>query len=135
MSRSPNRVLGVFFGGVYLLIGLLGFTVTGSVDFFATDGGLLAGILEVNIFRNVTHLVIGSALLLAGLSNIPAARTVNLTVGGLFLLLGLAGLFLVGSPFNYLAVNSAGNVLLFASAVVLLAVGLGAEKGVRATSV
>ena len=132
MTRSPNRILAVIFGAGYILVGLLGFAVTGSIDFFATDGGLLFGIFEVNNFHNVAHLLIGSALLIAGLTTIPAARAVNMTVGAAYLLLGLAGFFLIDSPFNHLAINTADNVLHFASAAVLLAVGVGAERGVRA---
>jgi len=133
MSKSPNRLLGVVFGAVYVLVGILGFTVTSGVGFFSTSGGLLLGLFEVNIFHNVAHLLIGAALLIAGLSSIPAARAVNTTVGAAYLLLGVVGLFLVGSEFNILAINAADNVLHFASAAVLLGVGLGAEKGVKAT--
>jgi hypothetical protein len=135
MTKSPNRLLGVVFGAVYVLIGILGFTVTAGVGFFATDGGLLLGIFEVNIFHNIAHLLIGAALLLAGLSNVSAAKTVNSIVGAAYLLLGLAGLFLVGTAFNILALNVADNVLHFASAAVLLAVGLGADKRDRAVTV
>jgi Domain of unknown function (DUF4383) len=132
MTKSPNRLLGVIFGVVYLLIGLLGFTVTSGVGFFATSGGLLLGIFEVNIFHNVAHLLIGAALLIAGLSSVRAAKGANTVVGAAYLLLGIAGLFLVGSSANILAINSADNVLHFASAVLLLAVGLGADRAMRA---
>jgi hypothetical protein len=133
MATSPNRLLGVIFGAVYVLVGLLGFSVTNGVGFFATEGGLLLGLFEVNIFHNVAHVLIGAALLLAGISNKRAARAVNSTVGFAYLVLGFAGLLLVGTSLNILALNAADNVLHFASAVVLLAVGLGADK--RATGV
>lgn len=132
MTRSPNRLLATAFGAVYLLVGLLGFTVTGGVGMFSTDGGLLLGLFEVNVFHNVAHLVIGAALLIAGLSTVPAARATNLTIGAAYLLLGIVGLFIIESAANILAINAADNVLHFASAAVLLAVGLGADKGVRA---
>lgn len=131
MSKSPNRLLATVFGAVYLLIGLLGFAYTGGVGFFATSGGFILGLFEVNIFHNVAHLLIGAALLIAGLSNIPAARATNITIGAAYLLLGIAGLFLVGTEVNILAINAADNVLHFASAALLLAVGLGAERGIR----
>lgn len=134
MTRSPNRLLGVIFGAVYVLIGLLGFSVTSGVGFFSTEGGLLLGLFEVNIFHNVAHILIGAALLLAGLSNVRAARTVNSVVGAAYLVLGLAGLFLVGTALNILALNVADNVLHFASAAVLLAVGLGADKRTTAAA-
>lgn len=130
MTKSPNRLLGVIFGAVYILVGILGFTVTSGVGFFATEGGLLLGIFEVNIFHNIAHLLIGAALLIAGLSSVRAAKTVNSVVGAAYLVLGLVGLFLVGSTLNILALNAADNVLHFASAAVLLAVGLGADRRV-----
>jgi hypothetical protein len=135
MTNSPNRLLGIIFGAVYVLVGLLGFTVTAGVGFFSTSGGLLLGLFEVNIFHNVAHLLIGAALLIAGLSSVPAAKGVNTTVGAAYLLLGIVGLFLVGSEFNILAINAADNVLHFASAAVLLAVGLGTEKRTAASHV
>ena len=131
MTQSPNRLLGVIFGAVYILVGILGFTVTSGVGFFATSGGLLLGIFEVNIFHNVAHVLIGAALLLAGISNARAAKTVNAVVGAAYLVLGLAGLFLIGSALNILALNVADNVLHFGSAAILLAVGLGADKATR----
>ena len=131
MTQSPNRLLGVIFGAVYILVGILGFTVTSGVGFFATSGGLLLGIFEVNVFHNVAHVLIGAALLLAGISNARAAKTVNSVVGAAYLVLGLAGLFLIGSALNILALNVADNVLHFASAAILLAVGLGADKASR----
>lgn len=131
MTKSPNRLLATVFGVVYLLIGLLGFTVTGGISFFDTSGGLLLGLFEVNVFHNVAHLLIGAALLIAGVSNVAAARAVNIGIGAAYLLLGLGGLFLIGTEFNILAINAADNVLHFASAAVLLAVGLGADKPVR----
>src|SRR5690606_959861 len=41
MRSSPNRLAATIFGAVYLLVGVLGFTVTSGVGFFATEGGLL----------------------------------------------------------------------------------------------
>lgn len=132
MSKSPNRLLAVIFGAVYLLVGLLGFTITSGVGFVATDGALLLGIFEVNPFHNVVHLAIGAALLIAGLANVQAAKAVNTIIGGAYLLVGALGLFIIGSAFNILALNSADNVLHFGSAAVLLAVGLGADRRVAA---
>ena len=133
MTKSPNRLLATVFGAVYLLVGLLGFTVTGGGGVFDTEGGLLLGLFEVNIFHNIAHLLIGAALLIAGLSSVRAAKAANVTVGAAYLLLGIVGLFLIGSPANILAINAADNVLHFASATILLAVGLGADRNVRSS--
>ena len=134
MSSSPNRIVATVFGAVYLLVGLLGFAVTGGVGFIATEGGLLLGIFAVNPLHNIAHLLIGAALLIAGLANARAAKGDNTTVGAVYLLLGIVGFFLVGTAANILALNTADHFLHLASAVVLLGVGLGTERNVPRTA-
>lgn len=131
MRTSPNRLVGVIFGAVYLLVGLLGFAVTGGVDFIATKGGLLLGIFEVNPLHNVAHLLIGAALLIAGLSNARAAKTTNGIIGAAYLLLGIVGFFIAGTALNILALNTFDHFLHLASAIVLLGVSLGSERSGR----
>jgi hypothetical protein len=122
------------FGAVYLLVGLLGFAVTGGVGFIATEGGLLLGIFEVNPLHNIAHLLIGGALLVAGLANARAAKGVNTTVGAVYLLLGIVGFFLTGTAANILALNVPDHFLHLGSAVVLLGVGLGTERSIPRTA-
>lgn len=131
MRTSPNRLVAAVFGAVYVLVGLLGFAVTGGVGFIATEGGLLLGIFAVNPLHNVAHLLIGAALLIAGLSGVRAAKAVNVTIGAAYLLLGVVGFFLVGTAANILALNVPDHFLHLGSAIVLLAVGLGAERAAR----
>jgi hypothetical protein len=136
LSSSPNRIVATIFGAVYLLVGLLGFAVTGGVGFIATEGGLLLGIFEVNPLHNIAHLLIGAALLIAGLANVRAAKGVNTTVGAVYLLLGIVGFF-IGSPdnaLNILALNVPDHFLHLGSAIVLLGVGLAADKNVPRTA-
>jgi len=131
MRSSPNRLVATIFGAVYILVGLLGFAVTGGVAFIATEGGLLLGIFEVNPLHNIAHLLIGAALLIAGIVSARAAKIVNIVVGATYLLLGIVGFFLVGTALNILALNTFDHFLHLASAIVLLGVGLAAERGVR----
>lgn len=133
MSQSANRLVGGVFGAVYLLVGIAGFFVSSGADFAGTEGGTLI-VFEVNPLHNIVHLAIGAVLLGAASSSVRAARGANTTVGAVYLLVGLLGLFLVGSSANILALNGADNVLHFASAVLLLAVGLGADRAGAATT-
>ena len=128
MSSSPNRLVATVFGAVYILVGLLGFAVTGGVGFLATEGGMLLGIFMVNPLHNVAHLLIGAALLIAGLVSARAAKTVNIVVGAAYLLLGIVGFFLVGTALNILALNTADHILHLASAIVLLGTGLALDR-------
>ena len=130
MRNSPNRLVATIFGAVYVLVGLLGFTVTAGVDFIATDGGLLLGIFEVNPLHNIAHLLIGAALLIGGLSNVRAAKGVNIVVGAAYLLLGIVGFFIADTAANVLALNTNDHFLHLASALVLLGVGIAADKNV-----
>ncbi|MFP3467144.1 DUF4383 domain-containing protein [Leifsonia sp. SIMBA_070] len=134
MRTSPNRLVATIFGAVYLLVGLLGFAVTGGVAFVATQGGLLLGIFEVNPLHNIAHLLIGAALLIAGLTRVAAAKAVNILVGAVYLLLGIVGFFLVNTDANILALNTPDHFLHLVSAIVLLGTGLAADRGTRAAT-
>ncbi|GAA1048439.1 DUF4383 domain-containing protein [Arthrobacter russicus] len=134
MRTSPNRLLATGFGAVYLLVGILGFFVTSGLGFAGTQGNNLI-IFAVNPLHNVIHLAIGAALLIAGLSSTAAAKGVNTAVGAVYLLVGILGLFLLGSSLNIIALNGADNVLHLASAVVLLGVGLSQDKTVRRNAI
>jgi hypothetical protein len=129
--RSPNRIIAAVLGAGYLLLGGLGFTTTAGLDFATPVGAPFLGALQVNGLQNTVHLVLGAVLLAVAFVSVPVARVANRAVGTVFLLLGLAGLFLAGGPFNVLAINAGDNVLHFASSVLLLAAGLGAEHRAR----
>ena len=134
--RSPNRIIATLFGAVYVLVGLLGFFWVNGVPFAGPgDGGnAILGIFEVNPLHNVAHLLIGSALLIAGAGTAASARAANGTVGALYLLLGVVGYFLTApdggrSPVNFLSLNVPDHILHIASALVLLATVLGTDHG------
>ncbi len=100
-TGSVNRLLGYVLGAVFLLIGALGFAVTGGVGFAEQDGNTLLG-FEVNPLHNIVHLLVG-----------------------------IIGLFILNSDANILALNSADNVLHLVSAAALLGAGLAADKNNR----
>ncbi len=132
-GRSPNQLLGMVFGVVYLLVGLVGFLVTNGVGFVARDGRALLGLFELNPLHNIVHLLVG-ALLLFGATRGPAtAKAVNTLVGAVYLVVGILGLFILQTGANILALNGADNVLHLASAALLLGVGLTQDKA-RTTS-
>ena len=137
LTASPNRLVATVFGAVYVLVGLLGFAYTGGTPFAApdTDGGnLILGIFEVNPLHNIAHLLIGAALLVAGLRNVAAARGTNLTIGVAYLALGIIGFFLASnhnSALNFLSLNTPDHFLHLGSALVLLATALGTDRRTR----
>jgi hypothetical protein len=61
MGNIPSIRFMQIFGPVYLLVGLIGFTVTG-----ATSTGMLLGFIHINAMDNYLHLGLGAAILFAG---------------------------------------------------------------------
>ncbi len=131
LADSPNRLVGAIFGVVYLLVGLLGFAVTGFDGFVDNDTNESLLGFELNPLHNIAHLAIGALLLFSALSGVRAAKGSNTLVGGVYLLLGVLGFFILESELNILSLNNADNFLHLASAAVLLGVGLTQDKDVR----
>ncbi|MCU1592923.1 MAG: hypothetical protein JWO12_315 [Frankiales bacterium] len=129
-NRTLNQTVALVFGAVYLLVGAAGFFVD-SNGFADKHGGKLLNLFEVNPLHNIAHLLIGAALL-ASSKALRSARSANTVVGAAYLLLGIVGLFILDSDANILALNGADNVLHLASAALLLAVGVSADKDVAA---
>jgi hypothetical protein len=128
MSTSPNRMLGIVLGLVYLLVGVFGFFVTSSISFLGTsNSNRLIGMFSLNPLQNLIHIAIGVILVLSALAAARAAKGANILFGAIFLIAGIVGLFLTGAA-NIFAFNAADNILHLLSAVLLLAVGLGADK-------
>ena len=113
LLRSPNRVAALALG--------VGFAGYGALSLLF--GRVPLGILFVGA---------AAALVLGAVLDIAAARLANRVAGVVWIVLGYAGLFLIGSDANVLAMIAPDEVGLFAAATVHLAVGLGARRDVAA---
>lgn len=133
--RSVNQLVALVFGAVYLLVGLVGFVITGFSGFAATNSERFLLFFEINPLHNIVHLLIGAALL-ASSRTLASARGTNTAVGAVYLLVGLLGLFIANNtnPANILSLNGADNVLHLGTAAVLLITGLAADKAARTSA-
>ena len=123
-----NALVGGVVGAVFVVVGLLGFTVSG-VDAFAGHTGANLVLFQVNGLHNVVHLAVGMVLILAAIAGTRAARTANTAIGAVYLVLGVLGLFLpAASALNLIALNGADNALHIVIGLVLVAFGLGADR-------
>ncbi|HEX6262264.1 MAG TPA: DUF4383 domain-containing protein [Actinomycetota bacterium] len=122
-----NQGFGYVFGAIYALVGLLGFTVTGGVEFAGNQGEQLIG-FELNPLHNIVHIAIGALLIAGAAGGLRASRMTNGSVGAAYLLVGILGIFMVNEDWDFLALNQADNVLHFATAVIALAIALWADK-------
>lgn len=118
-ASSLSQRVGYVFGAVYVLVGLAGFVVTNGIGFAETSGSRLL-FFELNPLHNLVHIGIGAALAGAAYAGPRWSRDANLAVGAVYLVVGLAGLFVAGTGINILALNQADNGLHVASAVVLV---------------
>lgn len=110
-----NRITGLVVGVLYLVVGALG---------MATNPVL--GLVGTSAFGTVLHCAVGVVLVLA--AALGWSKAANAIVGAVLLAAGIAGLFIISTDANVLGVNGAANLLHFATAAVLLLVGLGARK-------
>ena len=124
-EKTLNQKVGLAFGVVYILVGLLGFLLAGGAEFIGEEGELLLGIFEVNGLHNIVHLLIGVALAGAAMSGAAASRSANMTVGVVYLLLGIVGWFINDTALDIVALNAADHVLHLLSGILLIAVARG----------
>ncbi|MGQ7295877.1 DUF4383 domain-containing protein [Quadrisphaera sp. KR29] len=118
---TPVRLAGAGLGSVYLLVGAVGFVLTGVTSWSMHNSATIV-LFQVNPIHNVAHLGLGAALLVGALLGTEPARSVDRLVGFVFLLLGLVGPLLMGSHMDPISLNSPDHALHFGTAAVLLGV-------------
>jgi hypothetical protein len=130
-GRTLNQTLALAFGAVYALVGLLGFAVSGDVDFAGKDGASLLG-FDVNGLHNIVHLLIGVALLAASRTH-AVAKSANLTIGAVYVLLAVLGPFINDTAADIIGLNGADHVLHLLSGVLLVGDAVAADNTARVT--
>jgi len=129
---TPNRIAAAAAAVVFAIAGIWGVIASAGLGLTADPGALLAGLLGTNLLLSIIHLAIAASLAIGCVRGDSSARAANTTAGTLLLVIGLFGLFAVGTPANVLALNGITNVLHFAGASALLATGLGAPSAAPA---
>lgn len=89
-GKTPAQLFALAFGGVYVLVGLVGFAVTGFRD-FASDTTTRLLVFDINPLHNLVHLAIGLALVAGAARPVTAGRT-NLAIGVAYLAVAVVGL-------------------------------------------
>lgn len=125
---SPNRIAAAVAAVVFGVAAVWGAIASAGLSFISDPGALLPGQLSTNLLLSIVHLAIAIGLGIGCVRGDRAARNVNVAAGTVLLALGLFGLFAVGTPANWFALNGITNVLHFAGSTALLATGLGAPS-------
>ena len=130
-GKTVPEILALVFGAVYLLIGIIGFFITGFDNFFSHTGETLLG-FEINGMHNVVHILIGVAGLVLA-RTLAGARTYGWLLAVGYGAAFVYGLFAVGEDWDFLSLNAADNVLHILTAVVGLVIALAPVRtGARA---
>lgn len=127
MRGSVNRMLGLVLGIAIGVAGIVGLAVSAGLPFLQRPGALVL-LFEVNPLQSVVHVLVGAVLVVGALRGQRVAMRTNTWIGVGLLVLGYAGLYLVGSPANALALNPPVNTAHLGAAMVLLIAGLGADR-------
>ena len=110
------QMLALAFGVIYLLVGIVGFFITGFDNFAGhTDETLI--VFDINPAHNIVHILIGVAGLVLG-RTLAGARTYGLLLAVGYGAAFLYGVFAVGQDWDFLNLNWADNILHLLSAVV-----------------
>ena len=118
------QMLALAFGAIYLLVGVVGFFITGFGNFFAHDTNQTLLGFEINGMHNVVHIVVGVAGLLLG-RTLAGARTYGWLLAIGYGAAFVYGLIAIGKTWDFLSINAADNVLHILTAIVGLVMALG----------
>jgi hypothetical protein len=123
-GKTVPEILALAFGAVYLLVGIIGFFVTGFDNFAGNEQHeMLIGLFMINPLHNIAHILVGIAGLVLA-RTLAGARTYGWLLAGLYAVLFVYGLIAVGQDWDFLNVNAGDNVLHILTAVVGLVIAL-----------
>jgi hypothetical protein len=123
-ARPWPQLLALIFGAVYLLVGIVGFFITGFDNFADNSQHEMLLFFMINPLHNIVHIVIGVAGLLLA-RTLAGARTYGWLLAVGYGAAFVYGLIAVGKSWDFLNINAADNVLHIATAAVGLLIALG----------
>jgi hypothetical protein len=115
------RIGAALFGSGLIIFGGLGFA--NQLAFLSTNGHQILG-LSSNGLLSLISVVVGFVLVAAAVIGGHVSSTVTATVGGLFLISGLANLAVLNTPLNLLAFKIENVLFSLIAGMLMLFVGL-----------
>ncbi len=125
------QMLALAFGVIYLLVGIVGFFITGFGDFFGNENAVppaheddMLLFFMINPMHNVVHILIGAAGIALS-RTLAGARTYGWLLAVGYGAAFVYGLIAIGKDWDFLNLNAADNVLHILTAIVGLVIALG----------
>jgi hypothetical protein len=122
-GRTVPEIIGLAFGAIYLLVGIVGFFITGFDNFAGNEQHEMLLFFMINPLHNIVHILIG-VVGLALSRTLAGARTFGWLLAVGYGAAFVYGLIAVGEEWDLLNINGADNVLHILSALVGLAIAL-----------
>jgi hypothetical protein len=123
-SPTPASLYAALVGGILLIAGIIGFFYSAS---FGSPGSVDAvfGILDVNAWHNLVHILTGAVGVLAFMSGPRATRLYALVFGAVYIVVAIWGFIIGGgeSILGFIPVNDEDNVLHIVLGLLGLAAG------------
>jgi hypothetical protein len=123
-GKTWPELLALAFGAIYLLVGIVGFFITGFDSFADNSQHEMLLFFMINPLHNIVHIVIGVAGLVLA-RTLAGARAYGWLLAVGYAAAFVYGLIAVGKSWDFLNINAADNVLHLATAVVGLVIALG----------
>jgi hypothetical protein len=125
-NKSLAAGAALLVGGTYVLVGLVGFAITGFSGFLADTDHQLLGWASVNPMHNLVHIVVGAFLVAMTRFSAPTTEGALMGVGLFYIVAFVIG---VVAPDNLtiISMNGAGdgeNFIHIATGVTALGAGL-----------
>jgi hypothetical protein len=124
-SNSPAQLFALVFGVVLLAAGILGFFYSASFEVDPVERDALLGILDVNGWHNIVHILSG-VLGLAVAGSYSASRLYAFGLGAVYVVVTILG-FAYGDGdaiFSLIPINTEDNILHLLIAVAGIGAGL-----------
>lgn len=128
-SNTPASLYAGVVGAVLLIAGIIGFFYSAS---FGDPGTVDAvfGILDVNAWHNIVHILTGALGVFAFISGPRTARTYALVFGAVYIVVAIWG-FIIGSGesiLGFIPINAEDNVLHTVLGVLGIGAGLASPE-------
>jgi hypothetical protein len=125
-ARTIDQKYSVLLGLVVLVLGILGFILTGFTNFTEMTNHAVFGLFQTNGFHNVVYLILGVFWLLGAFALTPPGNQgMNIAVGGALLLVAVLGFLGYWSLLSIPPGVNGDNILDLAVAIATLIVGGG----------
>ncbi len=122
-GKTVPEILSLAFGAIYLLVGIVGFFITGFDNFAGNEQDEMLLFFMINPLHNIVHILVGIAGLLLG-RTLAGARTYGWLLAVAYGAVFIYGLLAAGKDWDFLNINGADNGLHILTTIVGLVIAL-----------